>query len=603
MAHVSLADWSCTHNHCIHPLSPPYSTSITSPSRQSYIPFAWALAQKTLSRVGLSLLPSDLSYLTAGDVSLRHLYSQSLHLLPHPPTSIPTRVFSNFERNNLSFLSHFGYLDVSLSLSGPSFLFSPFPLSFPASQYYLTRDFPLILQWFSSLSSLLHTLSSADPSLLLSSSHRQAIAENSITALAAQSHSFSHTSPPSSYATDASTLKSASRTPTTFAVVANNNAFTASLPHSRSVGILHGEAYAIAAASVLACLQPHQITIYSDHLNSVRLLTSHPSSLSLKSNPARSLYRWILHIWDTMPHKPLLTHVRAHTGSQTLPTQLNRLADYLASHSNSLTLPPPSLPLPTFFMDSYIPFSSASGFIESNLFTFCDSQLSNLDASNLDTFHEPTPSFHCFDDIPPPPYPYVKASSSYSMVIQLYIRSGQLDTSFIRASRLKDDQQPWCRFGCPVFEDPHHTFVHCPHFSSLRALRISELNSNVASILQTSSVSLSDRTLILDRIGNLFQDSNVWPSRRSLYYLGVLPRFFPASLHQPQIHIRLANECHITSIRLAAQIWATARCHAYSTTFTHSSPTRTRLSITLPSHLARILPPSPSYPSFSVSFS
>ena len=599
MAHISLADWSCQHNHCLNPLINPYTTSSTSPARQTYIPFAWAFAQKTLSRLSLSLLPSDLHFLSSGDVSLRHLYNQSLHLLPNI-TKIPARVFSNFEVNNFSFLSQFGSLSVVFSPSS-SILFNPFPLSFPSSQYYLTRDFPLLLHWFSSLPSLLHTLSLSHTSLLLSLPHRKTIAENSIIALASQSTSFPHRTPPNTFATDASTLSSAfpSHSSTTFAVVANNNAFTASVPHNRSTGILHGEAYAIAAASVLARLHSQPITIHTDHLNSVRLLSSQTSPFSLKNNPARSLYRWILDIWSTMPHKPVLSHVRAHTTSHSLPSQLNRLADHLASTSNSLILPPPSLPLPTFFMDTFIPFSFAHGFIESNLFSFCDAQLSDLDASNLDTFHEPRPSSSCFDIIPPPSYPYFKAPSSYSIAIQLYLRSGQLDTSLSLASRLHDDHQPWCRFGCPTFEDPHHIFLHCPRFSSLRDARTSELTFNVGRILESSSISSADRALVLNRVRNLFQDSDAWPAGRSLYYLGILPQFFPPTIHSLQTHTRLAHECHTVSIRLAGQIWAAARCKTFSTLH---YPIRTRSSLTLPTHLARILPPSPSYPSFTVSF-
>lgn len=406
-------------------------------------------------------------------------------------------------------------------------------------------------------------------------------------------------------ATDASTLTSATPpfSSTTFSVVANDHAFTASLPASRTSDILHGEADALVAAFVLARQSSHQITIYSDHLNSVRLLSSNPSLLSLKTNPARSLYRWILDIWRTMPQKPILTYVRAHTSSQSIPSQLNRLADYLASNANSRSLPPPSLPFPTFFMDSFVPYSSTYGYIESNIFSFCESLLSNLDAANLNTFHEPRPALLCFDDIPPPSYPYTKAPSSYSMVVQLYLRSGQLDTSLSRAARLKTDPQPWCRFGCPTFEDPHHIFVLCPHFASLRSSRASELHSNVDQILHTTSVSTADRTFILEQVSRLFQDSDTWRALRSLYYLGVLPKNFPRSLHHPRIHTRLTlHECHLFSIQLAAQIWASARCFSYSQNYS-SSRTPSHSSITLPSFFARILPPAPSYSSFSVVFS
>jgi hypothetical protein len=606
IARISLADWTCQYNHCIHPLHKPYTKSITSPSRQSYIPFSWASAQKTLSRLNISLLSTDMHYLATGDVSLRHLHSQSLHLLPHV-TPISSRVFSNFSNNNLSLLSQFGHISFSLSPSAPSFTFFPFPLSFPSSKYFLTRDFPLLLSWFSHLPSLFQFLASPDPSLLIPPQQRQNVAEHSILALASQSSSFSHTTPPSSIATDASThlLTDPPFVKTTFAVAANNNAFVASLPPARTSGILHGEAYAIAAASVLArqySLSSHHTTIHTDHLNSIQLLSSNPSSLSLKNHPARSLYRWILNIWQSMTNKPTLSHVRAHTSSLTVPSQLNRLVDHLASRSNSLTLPPPSLPFPTFFMDSYSPFSSSHNYIESNLSSFCDNQLALLEASNLETIHEPHPSSHCFDNTSPPPYPYTKATSSYSMTVQLYLRSGQLDTSLSRANRLKLDQQPWCRFGCPFVEDPHHIFVTCPRFSSLRQSRTDDLHSNISTFLQTSAVDQTNRDLILDKISNLFSDSHIWPARRSLYYCGVLPPFFPPSLDQPRIHTRIAHECHLVSIRLAAQIWATARRMSY--TNSHSSSSYVPPSITLPSLIARILPPSPSesYPSLSISF-
>lgn len=148
-------------------------------------------------------------------------------------------------------------------------------------------------------------------------------------------------------------------------------------------------------------------------------------------------------------------------------------------------------------------------------------------------------------------------------------------------------------------EDTHHIFVTCPRFSSLRHTRATELNSNLSVILQTSSIDPTNRHHILGKLNNLFCDSDLWPTRRPLYYYGLLPPFFPPSLEQPRIHPRLAHECHLVSIRLAAQIWATTR----RTFYLKSHPSSYVCpSITLPPLLARILPPSPSYPSLSVSF-
>jgi hypothetical protein len=287
----------------------------------------------------------------------------------------------------------------------------------------------------------------------------------------------------------------------------------------------------------------------------------------------------------------------------TTMSQLNRLADHLASSSNKHPhLTPPTLPLPTFFMDKYILFSSHLGFVESNISTFCDTRLSVFDAATLDTFHEPAPSFLCFDEIPPPPYPYTKAPSAYSMVVQLYLRSSQLNTFLSRAARLKDDPQPWCRFGCHILEDSHHIFTCCPHFTSLRTAHTFELRASLERILNTSSVPLADRTFILEQVNGLFLDLDVWPAGRSLYYLGLLPPFFPRTLDHPRMHTRLAHECHITSIQLAAQIWASARCTLYSNFHPSVRSPSPLPNISLPSFLSHILPLSPSYSSFSVSF-
>ena len=92
----------------------------------------------------------------------------------------------------------------------------------------------------------------------------------------------------------------------------------------------------------------------------------------------------------------------------------------------------------------------------------------------------------------------------------------------------------------------------CPQFLSSQAL---EFHSSIDRILQTTSVSSIDRSFILEQVDCLFQDSDAWPALRSLYYLGVLPSFFPRTLNQSQIHSHLAHECHVFSIRLVVHWW------------------------------------------------
>jgi hypothetical protein len=75
------------------------------------------------------------------------------------------------------------------------------------------------------------------------------------------------------------------------------------------------------------------------------------------------------------------------------------------------------------------------------------------------TSHDATTFSHGF---------YTKSPSSSSAVIQLYARSGQLDTALHLSSRLKEGLQHWCRFGCQQIEDRHHILLQCPKFISLQ---------------------------------------------------------------------------------------------------------------------------------------
>jgi len=94
--------------------------------------------------------------------------------------------------------------------------------------------------------------------------------------------------------------------------------------------------------------------LYTDHLNSVNILSSHiPYPHQMSSNPARLLYRWIFDIRQITEGVrtdieettagidgrgneetvvfPFANHVWAHTSSISIPSQLNRLANAIAS--------------------------------------------------------------------------------------------------------------------------------------------------------------------------------------------------------------------------------------------------------------------------------
>lgn len=88
--------------------------------------------------------------------------------------------------------------------------------------------------------------------------------------------------------------------------------------------------------------------------------------------------------------------------------------------------------------------------------------------------------------------------------------------------------------------DPHHIFVLCPRFTSLRDSYSQRLKSAVLTILDTYHLTEQDRSFIIERVFNLFSDSNAWPSCRSGFYLGILPRLVPPPLTASIMHSRLA---------------------------------------------------------------
>ena len=136
----------------------------------------------------------------------------------------------------------------------------------------------------------------------------------------------------------------------------------------------------------------------------------------------------------------------------------------------------------------------------------------------------------------------------------------------------------------------------CPHFSSLHVSQASELHSSIDRILQTSVPSV-DHSFILEWVDCLFQDSDVWLALRSLYYFGVLPSFFPRTLNQSQVwHMNVMYSQSGWQLIGGSDL-------GFCLCFKLDPSTQSRISVTFPSFLALIPPPSPSYPSFSITFS
>ncbi|KAF8955401.1 hypothetical protein BDZ97DRAFT_1740218, partial [Flammula alnicola] len=537
LAATTLNDWTCQLNHCINPLNKPDCQRSFLRTRNK-IPYSWVHAQSVMRKVKLSFCATDLSYILMGNISLYHLYQLSTSysssvVLPY----ISSQTFTNFARCGYTCLSHVGRWQLNIVTSLP-YDFLPHNVSFSPDHYLLSRDWPIVLQWLRSLPSVLHHLTYPSAQLLYPRETRRQIAETTLLALPTFTPNYPNDIPPNIFASDASMIQK-NRTPSssvTFAVVGNNTALVASLNDTKwMTNILHGEVYGILTASLMmlkSLLRPltSSPSLYSDHLNSVTLLDGNrPHPYQLSSNPARSL-----------------------------------LADNLASHRNTWKSLPPAAPSPTFFMDDYTPYTENSGFIEQNIFSFVDTCLAKAQITQVPSLSSSILLPCCYNSDPPPEYAYTRALSAYSAVVQLYLRTGQLDTALTRSSRLNDDSQPWCRFGCSVLEDPHHIFVDCPRFNPYRRHATDELLASTRAILDTFKTPAHIASRLTQIVKGLTLDSEVWPLHKSFFYHGVIPaldQIIPSSSpNQPQnttcarLRARLASEWHYGCIKLAARI-------------------------------------------------
>ncbi len=121
----------------------------------------------------------------------------------------------------------------------------------------------------------------------------------------------------------------------------------------------------------------------------------------------------------------IFQHIKSHTNSPDTPSILNQSVDELAAnaHADPYTQ---FAPLLTFVFDCYILWKGGTGFIENNVTSFIEDELAHIHAMSLhytsgDQF--PLPS-HSNPQI----FLYTCSSSSYSALVQLCLRSGQLPT-------------------------------------------------------------------------------------------------------------------------------------------------------------------------------
>ncbi|KAG1775612.1 hypothetical protein EV702DRAFT_972795, partial [Suillus placidus] len=230
----------------------------------------------------------------------------------------------------------------------------------------------------------------------------------------------------------------------------------------------------------------------------------------LLAQPACSLYRWLFSLLHSTSPSPSLCWTAAHTGSLAPECLANDYVDRMASSAQHSAGVLASAPLATFAMDDFTVVAPDYGFIECNLSSFIISRLEHAYASHVSFRPAKALTLALYDRHLLPDFPYTRASSSYSAVVQLYARSSQLDTAQVRHRRFHDTP-PWCHFGCDVFESMHHIFALCPAFMAIHRAHNMQLCDETSSLLEGKTTDSIKE--VFDRAAQrLFSDdAGLWP--------------------------------------------------------------------------------------------
>ena len=315
MALITLADWTCSLNNCVHPLAEPgISKDFSRRTHFNTIPAAWIIAQKEMGSMKppLCLLPTDQCYILKGDVSISHclkLLKTHNHSLPSGSTAYSLRIAG------IRLIKQLGtWRPLNLKLT-----FNPFNIDDQLPAHHRTTS-AVKTNWIKATSALAQSditwLCYGSTDLLIEPLTRRDNAEHYINALSKTckfpSSTLSHNN--RTWATDGSMIPASSTISDLKHVtaVATGPATLVLRVTHRNASILQGEQLGLIIALVLA-QSPSQI--YTDHLNSTMLIDDSSTAVNqerrLRSMNGRSYYRWIL---DLLTRKAAtITYTKAHT--------------------------------------------------------------------------------------------------------------------------------------------------------------------------------------------------------------------------------------------------------------------------------------------------
>ena len=289
MALVTLADWTCQINRCVYPLdraglSRSFARFVGS------IPAAWIIAQDQMSKLDLTLRQTDQSHLLEGRSSISH--ALSLVKLSIPRVEHPTgHAIRSLRSMGFRLLSHIGSWTVN-NLNLTTFTVR----ALPPGNWSLTQknNWSLIKDFLSQAQ--IGALYAGSADLLLSRQLRRQHAETFIQSMVL-ANLFLPTEVSQGtqlWGTDGSMIP-ASAGPlddkSITSAVTGPHTIVMKL-HGRNLSILHGE--------LISDSQNNSSVIYTDHLNSTRLINDSQTSTNidarLRHMNGRSYYKWILNL-------------------------------------------------------------------------------------------------------------------------------------------------------------------------------------------------------------------------------------------------------------------------------------------------------------------
>ncbi|TFK17261.1 hypothetical protein FA15DRAFT_736109 [Coprinopsis marcescibilis] len=467
LAQITLNDWMCEKNNCIYPFDGAGLKRDMSLTRN--IPQAWIIAHKILKEHGIAIRRTDQSSLLSGDTSVSHIVK-----LTQNPTDANGQSKS-INGTGLRSLCKSGIL--SLGQVGI------WKLDPDGRVRFRCNDMPDNGLW------------ATDGSM----------------------------NPASAGILDNKTVTAAVVGPKPLAmrIVGTN------------VSILQGEVMGLIASSILSGCSSggEDITILTDHLNSVRLLAD--SKTAIKYTPG-------------------------HSSEDTTEARMNNEADSLATASNCDIWTVPA-PIPTFEMNPYTLYHQKDGWIESDIANYIDLRMTRRTSTKLGTTKGLRMATWAHNSTAPPEFPYTKAISAYSATVQLYTRSGQLpiaETLYQRGEITKDT----CRLGCMETETMPHLFVECRQYEALRAESTRIVMEKTRAIICEYPVEDLDKENLTKTAECLFRhEPQIWPLGSSMFYLGQTPPIkITAKISEvtkKKINSALTTEWHIASIRLAGRIF------------------------------------------------